>query len=248
MSKPTSPPESASAPPQVPAALLMGLRVLLALAYPLLAHLASTRGDGAWAAMAMADIVLLVLLEPLLARRGWALSLLGACLLALWWLSLTRYAMLPLLAIPVVFIALVGWLFVRTLRPGRVPLITRIVEGLYAQARMPTSPELYAYTRRLTLAWSALLGLLALANLLLAVCAVPSGMLAQLGRAPWVRVTDEQWSLFANLLNYGIVGGFFVAEYLFRKRRFATRPYRNAAQFVQQLARLGPAFWNGLMR
>lgn len=233
---------------EVPGGLLMGLRVLLCAAYPVFAHLAGAHGDGAWAAMAMADLVLLVLLEPLLSRRPWALGVLALCLLLLWRLAQSPYALMPLLATPVVFIALVAWLFARTLHGQRTPLITRIVEGLYAQAAMPMTPALYRYTRRLTAAWAAMLALLALANLLLALCAVPSGVLHQLGvRPPWA-VTDAQWSLFANVFNYGVLGVFFVAEYQWRKRRFPHRPYRNVGQFLRQMARLGPRFWNDLMR
>ena len=248
MSNPTRPPEAAPAAPAEGGSVLMGLRVLLALAYPVFAHLASVRNDGGWAAVAMADIVLLLLLEPLLKRRGWALFLLGSCLAGLWWVSTSRYALLPLLAPPVVFIALVGWLFGRTLVRGRVPLITRIVEGLYRQAAMPVSEALYRYTRQLTAAWAWMLAALAVINLLLALCAVPGGVLEQFGYRPWIVVPYEQWAVFANIVNYGIVGGFFVGEYLLRKRRFPHRPYRNLAQFLQQLVRLGPRFWNELMR
>jgi uncharacterized membrane protein len=226
----------------------MALRVALALSYPVLAHLASVNDSGAWAGLAMASMVVFVLLEPLLHRRLWALLVLGACLLGLWWIAQTRYALMPLLAPPVVFIALVGWLFGRTLVKGRVPLITRIVEALYAQASMPMTPDLYRYTRQLTFAWALVLGLLAVINLLLALCAVPDGVLAQLGHVPPVSVTSAQWSLFANVLNYGIVGGFFVVEYLLRKRRFPQRPYRNVLEFGQQMARLGPDFWNQFLR
>lgn len=226
----------------------MGLRVALALAYPLLAHLAGARGDGAWAAVAMADLVLLLLLGPLLERRPWALLLLASCLLGLWWISLSRYALLPLLLPPMLFLGLVGWLFGRTLRPGRVPLITRIVEALNAQAGLPMTPDLYRYTRRLTTVWAVLLAVLALANLLLALCAVPGGMLAQFGYGPPLVVSDEQWSWVANFLNYGIVAGLFCGEYLWRKRVFPQRPYRNFLQFLQQMARLGPGFWSRLMR
>lgn len=248
MSKPTRSPEPTAVALPVSAGLLMALRVALALAYPLFAHLASLGNDGRWAALAMASIVFLLLLEPLLLRRVWALLATGACLLGLWWISLTHYALMPLLAPPVVFIALVSWLFGRTLRGGRVPLITRIVEGLYQQAGMPMTPALYRYTRQLTLAWSVMLALLALINLLLALCAVPGGVLAQLGHEPPFAVSNAQWSFFANILNYGIVGGFFVIEYLLRKRRFPNRPYRNVLEFGQQMARLGPGFWNELMR
>jgi uncharacterized membrane protein len=248
MSKPARPVEPAGIAPAIPPALLMGLRVALLVAYPLLTHLASARGDGAWAALAMADLVLLMLLGPLLERRSWALLLLASCLLALWRLSLSRYALLPLLLPPVVFLGLVGWFFGRTLRSGRVPLITRMVEALNAQAGMPMTPALYRYSRRLTAVWAALLAGLALANLLLALCAVPGGMLAQFGYRPPLAVSDEQWSWFANVLTYGIVAALFCGEYLWRKRVFPQRPYRNFFQFLQQMARLGPGFWSRLMR
>ena len=228
--------------------MLMCLRVALLVAYPLLTHLASARGDGAWAAVAMADLVLLLLLAPLLERRAWALLLLASCLLALWWISLSRYALLPLLLPPFVFLALAGWFFGRTLRPGRVPLITQLVEALNAQAGLPMTPDLYRYTRRLTAIWAAVLAGLALLNLLLALCAVPGGMLTQFGYRPPLAVSDEQWSWVANFLSYGIVAALFCGEYLWRKRVFPQRPYRNFFQFLQQMARLGPGFWSRLMR
>jgi uncharacterized membrane protein len=224
------------------------LRVALLLAYPLLTHLASARDDAAWAVLAMADLVLLMLLAPLLQRRPWALLVLAACLLALWRLSLSRYASLPLLLPPVVFLGLAGWFFGRTLRPGRVPLITQMVRALHGQAGLPMTPDLYRYARRLTVLWAVVLALLALVNLLLALAAVPGGLLAQFGYQPPLAVTDEQWSWFANFLTYGVVGGLFCGEYLWRKRVFPQRPYRNFFQFLQQMAQLGPAFWGRLLR
>ena len=225
----------------------MGLRVVLLLAYPLLAHLASTRGDAGWAALAMADLVLLILLGPLLRRRPWALLSLASCLLVLWLISLSRYALLPLLLPPVVFLAAIGGLFGRTLRPGQAPLITQLVEALHGRAGMPMTPELYRYTRRLTAVWAVALTSLALANLLLALCAVPGGMLAQFGYKAPLTVTDGQWSWFANFLTYGVIGGLFCGEYLWRKRVFPRQPYRNFFDFLRQMARLGPGFWGRLM-
>ena len=77
--------------------------------------------------------------------------------------------------------------------------------------------------------------------------------MAQLGYAsaehmPAWGVPREHWSLIANLLNYGVVGGFFVGEYALRRRFFPDRPYRNFGEFLQQMARLGPQFWSGLFR
>ncbi len=248
MSKPARPAEPANPAQALPSALPAGLRVALLLAYPLLAHSASVGGDAAWwAALAMADLVLLLLLGPLLRRRPWALLLLGSCLLALWRISLSRYAMLPLLLPPVLFLAVIGWFFARTLRPGQVPLITQLVEALHGRAGMPMTPDLLRYARRLTAVWAVALSLLALANLLLALCAAPGGMLAQFGYTPPLAVTDEQWSWFANFATYGVIGGLFCGEYLWRKRVFPQQPYRNFFDFLRQMARLGPGFWGRLL-
>jgi hypothetical protein len=72
-------------------------------------------------------------------------------------------------------------------------------------------------------------------------------LLVHFGVDPPIAVGEAQWSWFANGLNYGLVGGFFVLEYLYRKRRFPGR-YRNFADFLQRMARLGPAFWRDLLR
>lgn len=246
MSKPTRPPERPTAAPA--ATLTVAVAVLLAVAYPLLAHLAAAREDRLLATLAVANLVLLVLLEPLRHRRAWAYAALVASLAGLWWLAGTPHAMLLLLAPPVVFTGLVGWWFWRSLRAGREALITRIVTALYRQANAPVTPRLLAYTRQLTAAWAALLALLTLVNLALAMNAVPDGFLFRLGIAPPLAISNAQWSWFANLFNYGIVGGFMAAEYVYRKRVFTERPYRDFPDFLRQMARLGPTFWRDLLR
>lgn len=223
------------------------LRLLLAGAYPVLAHAASLRGDGALAALAFGDIALILLLEPLLQRRAAAWIALPAIAAGLAWLAQSPHALLPLLLVPVLFIGLVAWFFGRTLRVGSTPLISRIVAALEGVPPAQLAPELRVYTRRLTSAWAWLLGLLAMANLVLALIAVPNGLLAGIGIAPPLQVSEVQWSWFANGLNYGIIAGFFLLEYHYRKRHFPGR-YRNVADFVQRMARLGPAFWSTLFR
>ena len=222
------------------------LRGLLAVAYPFIAHAATLRRDGALAALAVLVVVVIVLLDPLLRRRGWAwalLLLLGAASVLL---AQSRHALLPLLLMPVLFVGLVAFLFGRTLAPGKVPLIGRIVRALEGNPGQPLAPELEIYTRRLTLAWTVLLAMLALVNGTLAAIAVPGGLLQGLGIDSPVSVSREQWSWFANLLDYGIVGGFFLAEYGYRKHRFPGR-YRSFADFMRKLAALGPAFWRTLL-
>ena len=222
-------------------------RLLLALAYPWLAHAASTRQDPFLAAIALGDIALIVLLLPLLERRAWAWALavaIGAGLVAL---AHSRMALLPLMLVPVAVVALVGWGFGRTLRAGRVPLITRIVSAMEGTPADDIAPDLRRYTRALTATWAVLLGTLAVADLLFAACAVPGGLLDSLGVAPPVAISRTQWSLFANGLNYGLVGALFLGEFAYRTRRFPGR-YTSFFEFLHRMARLGPAFWRDAMR
>lgn len=248
MSKPTRPSDLPAAQPADAPAWVLGLGVLLAVAYSPLAHWANATHRPELAVIAGGLLVLMVLIEPLVARRAWAWALAVLALLGLSALWHSPYAMLLLAAPPVVFTGWVAWFFGRSLRRGRTPLITRIVEGLYRQAGMPITPEQYRYTRRLTLAWALLLCALTLVNLVLGLCAEPSGVLAQLGYASPLPISDARASLFANLLAYGVVGGFFVGEYLLRGRWFPQRPYRNLPDFLRQMARLGPDFWRDLLR
>ncbi|AKC86927.1 ketosynthase [Pseudoxanthomonas suwonensis] len=228
-------------------AVVVPAQLLLGVAYPFLAHLAGTRG-GAWPALALADLVVLLLAGPLLRRRWWALGLLAVLLAALAWGMGTPWLDLLLLAPPVLFTGWLAWFFARSLLPGRTPLVERIVTALYAQSGWTLPAGLPDYARRLTAAWALLLGFLAVANTLLALCAVPGGVLHSLGRTPWIAVPHSAWSWFANLLNYGLVAGFMVGEFQYRKRRFPQRPYRNGAEFARRMAALGPAFWRGLLR
>lgn len=226
--------------------LVVLLRVVLAIAYPILAHWASVQDSGVVATWALGDLALIVLLEPLLARRAWAWGLLAVIAAGLVMLAQSRYAQLPLLAPPLVFTGLLSWWFGRSLRAPRVALITRIVAGLEHTSPHDLPAKLQRYTRGLTGAWSVLLALLALANGVLALVAVPHGVLARLGHAPEWTIAQAHWSLFANFLDYGIVGIFFIGEYTVRRWVFPDRPYRNFLEFLQQLAGLGPRFWREL--
>lgn len=233
--------------PDLAQAATLPVQLVLGVAYPFLAHMAGIRGV-AWTALALGDLVVLVLAGPLLHRRWWALALLAVLLATLALGVGTPWLDLLLLAPPVLFTAWLAWFFARSLLAGRTPLVERIVAALYAQAGWPMPAELPRYARRLTAAWAWLLGFLALANTALALCAVPGGVLAAFGIAPPVAVSHSAWSWFANLLNYGLVGGFMFAEFQYRKRHFPQRPYRNGIEFARRMAALGPAFWRDLLR
>src|SRR5690606_14618663 len=218
-----------------------------ALAYGVLAHLSSSRGSHPLALAALLVLVLLVLAAPLAARRARAWLALPLLAAGCWWLYRAGLAPLPLLLVPVAFIALVAWMFGRTLGPGRMPLITRIVTVLDGVAVERLDPALAAYTRALTRAWAVLLLVLAAVNLVLAMIAIPDGLLAGLGLQAPVTVTRTQWSWFANLFNYGFIAAFFIVEFQFRKRRFPGR-YPSFAAFLRRLGGLGPAFWRDQLR
>lgn len=227
-------------------ALLLPVQLLLCVAYPFLAHAATVKG-APWASLALADLVLLLLAAPLLRRRFWALALLAMLLAGLAWIDGGPWPQLLLLAPPVLFTGWLAWWFARSLWGGRTPLIARIVRALHERAGQAYTADLAAYARRLTAGWAGVLALLTVANALLALWAVPGGVLHALGRTPPVVVTPEAWSWFANLLNYGVVGGFMLGEFAWRKRRFPRQPYRNGLDFIRQMAALGPRFWRELL-
>lgn len=244
MSSNTRPPEgeTAARPDRPASSPVTTLRVGLALLYPLLAHVAAVEGDRRLAALALGDIALILLLDGLLAgrRRQWLLLLLAIPALLL--LSRTAFAMVPLLLMPALLIAVVASGFARTLRAGRIPLIASIVEALEGDDAANLPVRLQRYTRGLTLAWALLLGSLALVNLVLALCAVPGGVLASIGVSPPLTVTNMQWSWFANGFNYGILALFFVVEFACRRRCFPERVH-GFRHFATRLARMGPSFW-----
>lgn len=223
-------------------------RLLLAIAYPLLAHWASIDGGGLSAAVALADLMLLILIDALAEWRAWAWGVAAASVAGLIALARTPFAQMALLAPPMLFTGALAWWFGRSLRAPREALITRIVAGLHDCAPAQLAPDLRRYTRRLTAAWAGLLAALTAINGALALIATPDGVLARLGHPPLLAVSHEQWSLFANLLNYGIVGGFFIGEYLLRHRLFPQRPYRNFLDFLRRMAGLGPRFWRELFQ
>ena len=226
--------------------MIPALQVGLAIAYALLAHAASGGHAGA-AVGALWVLVALMLVAPLVHRRLWAWLLAPLLAGASWALHRAGLAMLPLLLVPVAFVWLVAWVFGRSLRAGRVPLINRIVSGLDRVPPSQLPADVAAYARGLTAAWAWVLVALGAANLLLALLATPGGLLDQAGLAsPWP-ITRSQWSWFANLLNYGVVGGFFVLEFQWRQARFPDR-HSGFFDFLRRMGGLGPGFWRDLLR
>jgi uncharacterized membrane protein len=124
----------------------------------------------------------------------------AAALAAAWYLGAGTPAavFLPSLAVNL----LLAWFFGRTLRGGRVPLVTSIASVVRGVAELP--PELARYTRAVTRAWCVFF---------LAMAAVSAALAAFAPLAAW--------SLFANVAAAPLVGTMFAAEYAYRRRRLA---------------------------
>lgn len=189
----------------------------LLLCYPLVVHAAVLSG-AAWLQWLALTLLGGMLLMPLLTRS----RALFAALLLLW---VAAIALLPsqaagryfLMAAPVLISLSIFLLFATSLLPGRQALVTRIATAM----RGPLPPAVRCYTRQVTLFWAALLALWTLANLLLALLA-----------PAWL------WSLFANLLNYLILGGVFVGEWLFRCWYLGNEETLTWQQYFRKLATL----------
>ncbi|AAO29717.1 ketosynthase [Xylella fastidiosa subsp. fastidiosa] len=246
MFKRTEEPESVSET-SVPTWVL-GVTVLLALAYVLLAHWANTTHRSWLAVLAFVALVLMGLVKPIARGRIWACGAALLLLVAIVPLWESPHVLLLLALSPVVSMGWVAWFFGGSLRHGHIPLITRIVEGLHRQAGQNIGPLQYRYGRRLTLLWTVLLTGLTVVNGVLELCAVPSGVLAQLGQQPWLVIPDGSVSVYVNLLDYALIGIFFIGEYVLRGYWFPQRPYRNFVDFLRQMVRLGPEFWRHFLR
>lgn len=218
--------------------LMRLLPILLAVSYPFLAHAAVARNSDLLAVTSIAVLAVLVIWPGLRAGRLWAWLAVPVIASVLILLARAHLPWLPLYAPPVLINLGLAWLFGSTLRAAQVPLIERLVRLLHEPAEM-LDPQIPRYARRLTLAWTLLFCAMALLNLWLALCVIPSGILDLLGIQPPIAVSRSTWSLFTNLLNYLIAGGFFLGEYFYRQRRFPQQPYRNFLDFVRRSAAVG---------
>ncbi len=189
-----------------------GLGILLFLAYPILTHAAITTGLAylAWTAW-LCIAALVVLSFP----GRWGLA--AFALLAAAPVVADTDALLKLVSV-VINLALAVW-FGRTLAPGEEPMITwfgRLVRGT------ELAPDLARYTRYSTVVWTAFFLIMAAVAAALAALAPP-----------------QIWSVFANGIDYLLVGVLFVGEYLFRRVRYRHHEHRSLADVVRTVARAG---------
>lgn len=132
---------------------------------------------------------------------------------------------------PALIAALVGWIFARTLRSGRRPLIARMIAAMDGE-QMLQDEGIARYARRLTGVWAAYQSVLAAIGLLLAVRA---GCCA----GAWTWLPGPR--LFGIVLLPTAVGALLLVEFLLRPRLLPQAPRRSAPQFLRGLLRVWPA-------
>jgi uncharacterized membrane protein len=166
----------------------------LAVAYPLVNHLGTV---FAVPAAGLAWLALVLSAGFVLGSRSLVLAALSLLCLAAALIGHVEHNAELLQRVPPVIIAWgLGWVFGRTLLPGQVPLIARIGERMRGELPAPVA----RYGRGLTMVWTAFFVLMGLECLLLGLLATPF----------W-------WSLFANFINYGLIGLLFIVEYPIRR-------------------------------
>src|SRR5690349_1811039 len=149
--------------------------IALAIAYPVVAHMAVVTRSVVVTAASLAVLASLFLLPRLVARNVVAWCLLPIVAGGLLWLAHSHAAWLPLYATPV-FVNIFGaWIFGHTLAPGQVPLIERIARLLHEKDGI--NERIARYARKVTIAWMLFLSGLAVLNTTLALLASPNGVL-----------------------------------------------------------------------
>ena len=195
--------------------------------------------------LAAAALLLLAWLPSVRRQRNWVAVAIWMALAALLLVpALAGHPGLALMALPVVFLAAIAWLFARTLRRGAEPLITRCVRVIEGEGRV-NLPGVRGYTRGVTLFWACLLGTMALLSLLIALFAAPGGWLATAGVAAPFALPGSLLAWYPEAGCWIILLTAFAGEYVFRRWHMRHIPHPPARRFVAQIVRRWPALVRG---
>lgn len=240
-------PERAGPAPGAPVSAAAAV-ACLAVAYPLLAHLALHYRSTALTLAAALALALAALWRGLGAReRGaWlALVLIAAVLLGL---AALHLELLPLYLPPVLVNLFLAWFFGRTLGRGGWPLIERLVWHLHDRPPV-LAPALRAYTRRLTWIWTFFFAGVAVLDFVLALLAHPDGVLELLGLRNPAPLPQAWWFWFCNVLNFVFAALLMGLEFAYRRHRFPEHRERNRSlpAFLRRMRAMLPGIWRDLI-
>ncbi len=118
---------------------------------------------------------------------------------------------------PLAAFAFVAFFFYRTLRPGSVPLITRVA----CMEHPDLPPDMARYARILTWAWALCFVLLLIVALVL---------------APLLKL--DMWSRWVHVLGYIVPGALFLGEYVYRHVRFRERQHGSLLVLVPNIVKV----------
>ncbi|MGN6790259.1 MAG: xanthomonadin biosynthesis protein [Rhodanobacteraceae bacterium] len=195
--------------------------------------------------LAAAALLLLAWLPSVWRRRSFVMALVWLLLAALVLVpASTGHPVLALMALPVVFLTAVAWLFARTLKPGVEPLVTRFVRVIEGESRV-NLPGVRGYTRGVTWFWACLLGAMALLSLLIALFAVPGGWLATFGVIVPFSLPGSLLAWYPEAGCWAVLLAAFLAEYAVRRWRMRHIPHPPMRRFVVQIVRRWPALVRG---
>lgn len=211
--------------------------------YPMLALAGAWTHRQGFPVAAIGLLLALLLWPALVGGRPLPWFLWLALMGGMVWLAVHGLAALALDAVPMLISALIAWLFGRTLRGGRLPLIAQVIDAVEGAQRLAL-PEVARYARQLTWFWTVLLGVQAGALLLLLACAMPGGLLQALGIAPPVAL-PARWALgYVRFGGYGLLTIAFVGEYLFRRWHLRHLQHLGLRELLRRIV----ARWPQLLR
>jgi uncharacterized membrane protein len=158
----------------------------------------------------LTPITAALVLIPFVVAAGWAIALelgLRLALLITTTMAIIGLVWIEMFGLPVIIFGLphlvtnlfLMWLFARTLKDGREPLITSIARRVHGSLK----PEIEIYTRRVTYAWSLFFLLQVMVSLGL-----------------YIFASLDAWSIYINILNVPLIILMFVCEYSYRILRF----------------------------
>lgn len=202
-----------------------GLLVAISfVASSLLIHIAVTQHTPLLEWCALASLVFVPFAIGLVELRWRSWLIFAAICAGLWWLVRVGGGR-PLLYLPSVLIpGALAWIFGASLRAGRQPLIAGV-----ALAAQPATPDyLVAYSRSLTVLWTAFF--IAMAGW--------DAALAAFAPHLW-------WSFMANGVNYLLIGAMVALEYLFRRLRFRDYDHPGFAEYLKIVVRADPRRMHG---
>lgn len=196
------------------------LLVVISLAIIPLVTIMVIQGDSQSPWLAAPDAVLAVsMVTGMMMRPGGQRLLTTGLLLMLAGLLLWLWPNMMMPAFPILLYVCVAEFFGRSLQPGKEALITRIARFERGE---PLPDELVAYSRSLTRAWAWFMRGLAIAGMALALTN-PIGSLL----------------LFTNTVGPLLMLFFFIAEYLYRLRRYRAYGHASLLHLTTKLARQG---------